>query len=164
MVIRDATREDLAGIVAIYNATVPSRLSTADLEPVSVESRVAWLERRDRARHPLWVAELDGELAGWLGFEQFYGRAAYAATAELSVYVAAGRRRAGVGSALLERALQRAPGFGLSTLLALVFAHNEPSVQLFARRGFERWGYLPRVALLDGVERDLLVLGRRVRG
>jgi phosphinothricin acetyltransferase len=51
---------------------------------------------------------------------------------------------------------------GLETLLAFVFAHNEPSVALFERLGFSRWGHLPRVARLDGVERDVLILGRRV--
>ena len=35
---RDAVLDDLPGIVAIYNSTVPSRLVTADLEPVTVEA------------------------------------------------------------------------------------------------------------------------------
>ena len=43
-----------------------------------------------------------------------------------------------------------------------VFAHNGPSVTLFERYRFERWGHLPRVAVLDGIERDLLIMGRRV--
>ncbi len=36
MSIRDATEADLPTIVAIYNAAIPSRMATADLEPVSV--------------------------------------------------------------------------------------------------------------------------------
>ena len=32
----------------------------------------------------------------------------------------------------------------------------------FERLGFARWGELPRVAVLDGVERDLIIIGRRV--
>lgn len=51
---------------------------------------------------------------------------------------------------------------GLSTFLGFVFAHNERSAALCRRFGFEEWGHLPRVAVLDGVERDLLILGRRV--
>jgi len=33
-------------------------------------------------------------------------------------------------------------------------------LRLFQRLGFEQWGFLPRVAQLDGVERDLVVMGR----
>jgi L-amino acid N-acyltransferase YncA len=44
---RDATLDDLPAIVAIYNSTVPSRQVTADLEPVSVESRLPWFQARD---------------------------------------------------------------------------------------------------------------------
>jgi len=34
---------------------------------------------------------------------------------------------------------------------------------LFRAYGFGDWGLLPRVAELDGVERDLAILGLRVR-
>jgi L-amino acid N-acyltransferase YncA len=43
-----------------------------------------------------------------------------------------------------------------------VWGHNEPSLKLLAKHGFERWGHLPRVALLYGLERDLVIVGRRV--
>jgi L-amino acid N-acyltransferase YncA len=47
-------------------------------------------------------------------------------------------------------------------MTAGAFAHNGPSVKLFERFGFERWGHFPEVAELDGVRRDLVVLGLRV--
>ena len=43
-----------------------------------------------------------------------------------------------------------------------IYGHNEPSLRLFAAFGFERWGLLPRVAVLDGTERDVVIVGRRV--
>jgi len=67
-----------------------------------------------------------------------------------------------VARALLTRAAERAPALGLATLVAFVFGHNTPSLALFERNGFARWGTLPRVARLDGVERDLVLLGRRL--
>jgi hypothetical protein len=33
---------------------------------------------------------------------------------------------------------------------------------LFGEFGFERWAMLPRVAVLDGIERDLIIVGLRV--
>lgn len=159
---RLARAGDLPAIVDIYNDTVASRLVTADLEPVSVDSRRSWFAAHSGASRLLWVVEQQGRVAAWLSFSDFYGRPAYAATAELSVYVAARCRRQGIATALLERALQAAPEHGLCTLLGFIFAHNEPSLQLFARAGFQRWGNLPRVARLDGIERDLVLMGLRV--
>ena len=159
---RQARAGDLPAIVAIYNETVPSRLVTADLDPVAVDSRRAWFEAHTGSTRPLWVVEQQGQVAAWLSFSDFYGRPAYAATAEISVYVAAHARRQGIARALLQSAVQDAPGLGLRTLLGFIFGHNEPSLQLFTRAGFVRWGNLPRVARLDDRERDLVLMGLRV--
>lgn len=164
MTIRDATEADLPAIVAIYNGAIPGRMATADTEPVSVESRRPWFREHTSARRPLWVMEADDSaLAGWFSFQSFYGRPAYHATAEVSVYVATAQQRRGVARQLLSEGIRRAPTLGLSTLVGYIFAHNAPSLRLFESAGFERWGHLPRVAELDGVERDLVILGRRLR-
>jgi phosphinothricin acetyltransferase len=157
---RIARREDLARIVAIYNATIPSRMVTADLEPVSVESRVPWFEQHAPDTRPLWVVEGDGEVVAWLSFSSFYGRPAYARTAEVSVYIDERYRRQGLGTRLLSCAMSHAPAIGVHRLLGFIFGHNTPSLALFERAGFARWAHLPGVAVLDGVERDLVIVGR----
>jgi phosphinothricin acetyltransferase len=163
MQVRHARPGDIERVVAIYNATVPQRTATADLEPVTVEQRRPWFQDRDPGRRPLWVAQDDaGTVLGWLSVNDFYGRAAYAATAELGVYVDAAARGQGVGTTLLRHTIAQAPQLGLTTLLAFVFAHNAPSVALFERHGFAPWGHLPGVARLDEHEVDLSILGRRV--
>ena len=159
---RGAIRSDLPQIVEIYNSTIASRIVTADTEPASVESRVHWFEEHTPNRRPLWVVEDAGRVAAWLSFSTFYGRPAYAKTAELSVYVHEAFRKRGFASYLLAQALAHAPTFGVDTLLGFIFGHNEPSLALFRRFGFQRWGELPKVALLDGVERDLIIVGRLV--
>jgi L-amino acid N-acyltransferase YncA len=162
--IRDAREADLETIVRIYNAAIPGRLATADTEPVSTESRRPWFRDRDVARHPLWVLEVDGRVSAWLSFGKFYGRPAYVATAEVSIYVDPAMHRRGLARQLMEHALARGAALGLSTFLGFVFAHNDRSVDLCRKFGFTHWGRLPRVAVLDGVERDLLILGRRTEG
>jgi L-amino acid N-acyltransferase YncA len=162
-VIRDAVLSDLETIVGIYNASIPGRLATADTEPVSIESRREWFQDHDSARHPLWVLERQGRVVGWLSLSKFYGRPAYAATAEVGVYVDPAAQRGGVATRLMQHAFDRAPGLRLDNLLAFVFAHNERSISLFSEFGFERWGHLPKIAVLDGIERDLVILGRRLR-
>jgi phosphinothricin acetyltransferase len=162
MTIRDAAENDLPAIVAIYNAAIPGRMATADTEPVTVAQRLPWFREHDPARRPLWLAVDGARTLGWLSFQSFYGRPAYHATAELSVYVSPAHQRREIARALLTRALAEAPRLRLRTLLGFIFGHNEPSLALFERLGFERWALLPRVAELDGMERDLVIVGRRV--
>ncbi len=163
MTIRDATEHDLPAIVDIYNATIPTRRATADTAPVSVESRRAWFDAHGPTTWPLWVmADKRDDIVGWFSFQPFYGRPAYHATAEVSVYVATAHHRQGIATQLVTEGIRRAPALGLSTLLGFIFGHNQPSLALFQRFGFERWGVLPRVAELDGVERDLVIVGRRL--
>lgn len=158
--IRDATANDLNKIVTIYNSSIPGRLATADLAPVSVESRRLWFEEHDPVHHPLWVYQDGSTVAGWLSIGLFYPRAAWNATAEISVYVSPGHQNRGIAAALVSEAISRAPELGLTSLLALIFRHNQASLNLFHRFGFETWGQMPGVCNLDGILRDVMILGR----
>jgi phosphinothricin acetyltransferase len=163
MIIRDAVESDLAAIVAVYNASIPDRRATADLDPVSLDSRMSWFQNHNPQHRPIWVVEIaGGEVVGWLSFQSFYGRPAYQATAELSIYIAPAYRHQGLGQQLLSQAINQCPRLGLTTLLGFVFAHNLDSLKLFQKFRFQQWGYLPRVAVLDGVDHDLVIVGRRV--
>jgi L-amino acid N-acyltransferase YncA len=163
MKIRDAVTADLPAIVEIYNSTIPSRMVSADTEPVSVEQRLPWFEEHEPSRRPIWVAEKEGEVVGWLSLSEFFDRRpAYHATAEIGVYVREDHRGEGIGRYLVEEAIRYGPGLGLKTLTAGAFAHNEASVRLLEKLGFRKWAHFPNVAELDGVERDLVVLGLRL--
>ena len=163
MEIRDATAQDLPAIVEIYNSNVPTRASVADTEPVSVRDREAWFDEHEPSNRPLWVMEDGRGIAGWLSLGNFYdGRPAYHATAEVGVYVRQDRQGEGLGRRLVEEAVGRAPELGIKTLTAGIFAHNGASVALFEGFGFEAWAHFPKVAELDGVDIDLLVLGLRL--
>ncbi|MBI3283991.1 MAG: N-acetyltransferase [Burkholderiales bacterium] len=159
---RLANSGDLPAIVAIYNSTIASRQVTADTEAVTLESRRAWFAEHTPERRPLWVCEQHGRILGWLSFSNFYGRPAYAGTAELSIYLHETARGLGLGSYFLAQAIAHAPQIEVHTLLGFIFGHNTPSLSLFAAYDFETWARMPRVATLDGVERDLIILGKRV--
>ena len=181
---RLATLDDLPAIVAIYNSTVASREVTADTEPVTVASRIGWFHEHNPERRPLWVIEAAGEVAGksevagevagrseaagepgmlgWMSYSNFYGRPAYAGTAELSIYIAEDWRGKGIGRYCLQQAIEFAPHINVHTLLGFIFGHNAASLALFGKFGFATWAHLPRVANLDGIERDLIILGKRV--
>lgn len=162
VIIRDATLEDLPAIVEIYNSTVPGRMVTADTEPVTVESRKKWFNEHSPNSRPMWVVEIDNTICGWLSFQSFYGRPAYNSTTEISIYISENYRKRGLGRMLMERAIGICPKLGITTLLGFIFGHNEPSLKMFYNYGFENWANLPRVAVLDGIERDLIIVGKRV--
>lgn len=160
--IRHANPDDLPRVVAIYNASIPGRMATADTAPVTVAERQAWFRDFDAARRPLWVrCTADGTPLAWLSLRSFYGRPAYAATVEVGVYTAPEATRQGHAGALLAHAIASMNPLKIRTLLAFVFAHNTPSLRLFERAGFAHWGRLPGVAELDGIERDVVILGYR---
>ena len=160
---RDAKRSDLEKITEIYNSTIASRLVTADTEPVSVESKVKWFDEHSSDKRPLWVVEDEANvIVGWVSFQSFYGRPAYDATVEISIYLDATQRGKGLGKQVLEYSINRAPEFGIKTILGFIFSHNEPSLKLFKHFGFEEWANLPDIAVLDNTERSLTILGKRI--
>ncbi|CAG2180043.1 unnamed protein product, partial [Oppiella nova] len=151
LLFRNATLDDLPKIVEIYNSTIASRMVTADTEPVTLESR------------PLWMIEDQHySTVGWASFQSFYGRPAYDATVEISIYLDPLQRGKGLGTQVLQHCIESSPLFEIKTLLGFIFAHNEPSLRLFKHFGFEEWAHFPNVALLDGVERSLKIVGKRV--
>lgn len=160
--IEDATPADLTAIIDIYNTTIAGRMVTADLEPVTVEDRQKWFHEHNSHHRPLWVLRVEGEIAAWFSFQSFYGRPAYNITAEISVYVSEKFRGSGAGSVLLTHAIEKAPSLGIKNLVGFVFGHNEPSLRLLQKFGFEQWGLLPGVAELEGTARDLVIIGRKI--
>ncbi|WP_413300493.1 N-acetyltransferase family protein [Bacillus sp. 1P10SD] len=160
--IRDAEISDLPIIVDIYNSTIAGRMVTADLEPISVDSRTQWFQEHSPSFRPLWVVESQGTICGWVSFQSFYGRPAYNGTAEISIYINQDFRGKKLGKFLIQKAMDACPALEIKTLLGFIFGHNEPSIKLFNSFGFEKWAHLPKIAELDGIERDLLILGKRI--
>jgi L-amino acid N-acyltransferase YncA len=162
MLIRDATKPDLQQIVAIYNETIPGRLVTADLEPVTTESREAWFDAHNAETRPLWVVTEEEKIIAWASFQSFYGRPAYRHTAEISIYVSEKHRGQGLGAMLLGRSIDNCKSLEINNLLGFIFGHNEPSLNLFKRFGFETWANMPGIAVLDDIERDLIIVGKKL--
>jgi phosphinothricin acetyltransferase len=165
---RDAVEADLPRVVEIYNCAVATRTCSCDLEPTTVEARRPSFLAHTSNHRPFWVAEDSSQpefgVAGYLGFFHFMNeRPGYFITADLAIYLHPQYQGRGLGTYLIEQAIERAPAIGIETLTATIFASNESSIALFRKMGFERWGFMPRVARLEGVEMDLVLVGRRLR-
>ncbi len=158
MKIREAMIGDLSRIVEIYNESIPGGRATADLEEISVESRMEWFEEFESDRRPCWVGEVDGEVVGCVYLRSFYaGRPAYDKTAEISTYVAKDWQRRGIGRGLKEAMIEACPGLGVENLLSFYFDHNEATRRLNERLGFVQVGHLEGIAEVFGERRGLKI-------
>jgi phosphinothricin acetyltransferase len=108
------------------------------------------------------VEDEEKNIIGWVSFQAFYGRPAYDATAEISIYIDPIERGKGYGKKILQYAMEQAPSFGIKTLLGFIFAHNGPSIELFFKSGFEEWGHLKNIAEIDGKEISVKIVGKRL--
>lgn len=160
---RNVETKDLEQIVAIYNSTIASRMVTADTEPVTVASKQQWFAAHNTQNRPLWVVQnIENQIIAWVSFQSFYGCPAYNATAEISIYINENQRGKGLGKQILQHCLEQAPNLGIKTLLGFIFSHNTPSLKLFHFFGFENWGTLPNIAVLDDHKYSLTIVGKRL--
>ncbi|MGB0328022.1 MAG: GNAT family N-acetyltransferase [Akkermansiaceae bacterium] len=165
MVIRDATKDDLPAIVAIYNEAIPEGRATADLEPIMVESRHTWFQEFDPDRRPCWVAEDEGEVVGCVYLRSFYaGRSAYQKTAEISTYLASSHQGRGLGTELKKRMIEACPRLGVENLLSFYFDHNEASRRVNEKLGFRDAAHLEEIAEVFGEKRGLVIAILRING
>jgi len=161
----ESPKRDLPAIVEIYNQAVAMRCATADLDPVTVESRTAWLAEHSPKTHPVFVAELDGTIVGWSSLSPYRpGRMALRFTVEFSSYIHEQFRQKGVGSRLLAHAIAVSPQLGIKTLFAILLDKNSASTRLVEKFGFQKWGHMPKVADFDGEECGHLYYGLRIGG
>jgi phosphinothricin acetyltransferase len=161
--IREATEADLPAIVEIYNQSIPAGWSTADTRPITTSERIEWFRKFDPARRPIWVAELDSRVVATAYLSSFYGgRAAYDATAEISVYVATEFHRRGLGRRLKEFVIGQCPRLGVTTLLSMHFDHNQATRRINESLEFEQLGHLTEIAVVQGQKRGLVIWALRI--
>lgn len=163
MTIRDATEADLPALVAIYNESIPGGKATADLVPVTVESRRAWFQEFDPDRRPCWVAEEEERVVGCVYLRSFYaGRPAYDKTAEISTYISGSHQGRGLGTLLKKMMIAECPRLGVENLLSFYFDHNEASRRVNEKLGFQDAAHLAEIAEVFGEKRGLVIAILRV--
>ena len=163
MNIRIANEHDLPQIVEIYNQAVAQIGATADMSPVSVESRLDWFTDHKPDAYPIWVVEQSECIGGWCSLSAYRpGRMALCYTAEISYYVQEDHRRKGVASALIQHAIGQCPTLKIKNLFYLLLDVNLPSIRILEKFGFIKWGYMPDVAEFDGKTCGHLIYGRHV--
>ena len=173
--VQRAKKEDLPAILTIYNQSIAGKQATANLTPVTCAERQDWFdEHLNSATRPIYIvravvedAEVSVEetvspIVAWGSFSDLYTRPAYHISTEISIYLHQDYHGQGLGSLLTRWMLTQAPSLGIHNVVALIFAHNQPSLGLFRKLGFEQWGYMPKVCDMEGFIADVVMLGKAV--
>ena len=150
---------DWPAVAAIFAEGIATRVATFETEPPDYDV----FDASHHSEHRL-VAVEDGRIVGWATLAPTSSRACYAGVAESSVYIAEDARGRGIGRALMEAVIANADAAGIWTIQAGMFPENAASVSLHEQLGFRLVGRFERIAQLDGVWRDTVLLERRREG
>jgi len=154
--VRALRSEDWAAVRRIYAEGIATGNATFETEVPSRTSLDAkWLPGHR------WIAEIDGQVAGWASATPVSTRECYSGVAETSVYVGADFRGRGVGKVLLHKQVTAADTGGLWTLQTSVMTENRASLGLHHSAGFRTLAVRERIARLNGQWRDTVFLERR---
>jgi len=152
--IRDATPDDAAACADIYGHYVERTTATFE-EPAPTAYEMAERIAAAQERHAWLVAERAGTLVGYAYGGPFKARAAYRFSCEVSVYVAASARGAGVGRELYAVLLARLEALGMRMACGGVTMPNDASVALHRALGFDDVGTYRRIGWKHGAWRDV---------
>jgi L-amino acid N-acyltransferase YncA len=154
--IRNMLNGDSQKVLEIYKMGLETRNATFE---TIVPSWQEWDSKH--LRHSRFVSEEDGIVTGWVALSPFSSREVYKGVAELSIYVSTFSRGKKIGSALMEKTIASSELNGIWTLVSSVFPENEATLQLHEKFGFRVIGRRERIAKLDGIWRDTVLLERR---
>lgn len=162
VIIRPATEADLEAILAIYNHAVAHTTAIWNDQPADLASRKAWFGARAAQDYPVLVAEEETVVVGYGSFGDFRPFDGYRFTVEHSVYVAEGKRRRGIASALLTALAGRAREMGKHVMVAGIASDNDASLRLHERHGFFETGRMPEVGFKFERWLDLVLMQKRL--
>lgn len=161
--VRLAEPRDYQRILDILNIAIRQRRVTALLTPVTMASRQDWFKEHNDGIHPIYVAEVNHEIAGWMAVTAYRsGREGFKYACEVSYYLAPEYQGQGIGSALMDHVIKASRARGIKHLMAVIFANNIPSQRLAKKFGFKVWGCFPGIVEIDGTTTDCFQMGRKL--
>ena len=157
MRIRKAEQKDLVALLDIYNYEVINGVSTLDLNPRTLAERQIWFDQHNVENHPLYIAEIDGCVAGYSSLSSYREKEAYKSTVELSIYISPDYRKRGIATALMEFILEEAKADARThSVVSVITAGNEASCKLHEKFGFTFCGTVPQVGMKFGKFQDIV--------
>lgn len=154
--IREMTGQDGSSILEIYKMGVDSRNATFD---TTVPSWIDWDLKH--LQHSRFVYVDKQKVLGWIALTPVSARQVYRGVAEVNVYIDINFLGKGIGSQLIEQLINSSEEQGIWTLYSSIFPENTATFKLHEKFGFRVIGRREKIAKLDDIWRDTVVLERR---
>jgi phosphinothricin acetyltransferase len=155
LIIRNATLDDLPGILEIYNHAIIHTTAVYSEHPHTLDMRLTWYNDRIHSGFPIFVAEVNGLVAGFSTYGHFRVWPCYRYTVEHSVYVHIDHRSKGISKLLLQPLIDRAREKKLHAMIAGIDGENDISYQLHKSFGFVEVAHFKEVGFKFGRWLDL---------
>jgi phosphinothricin acetyltransferase len=107
-----------------------------------LERQSELLAEKTAKKFPVFVAEINGKVAGFGMYGEFRFREAYRFTVEHSVYVSEAFKGNGIGGQLLQRLIYEAKSQKLHTMIGVIDAENKESILFHEKFGFKTVGII----------------------
>ncbi|MEM6712047.1 MAG: N-acetyltransferase family protein [Pseudomonadota bacterium] len=145
IIIRDATRDDLPAILAIYNHAVLHTTAIWNETVSDLKGRETWWRDRTDNSLPVFVVDVNGTSAGFATYGPFRPNHGYKHTRELSIYVDERFRRRGLATRLLKALETHARANHVHVLVGGIEAKNSASIDLHLKHGFSETARMKEV-------------------
>jgi phosphinothricin acetyltransferase len=165
MIVRDATRNDLPEVTAIYNALLETTTHEWTEILHTISEREEWLAAQTASGCPALVAIENDEVVGWATYGDFRDSArwpGYRYTVEHSIHVREDCWGRGVGRALIEALMDHARRHGKHVMVAGIDGENVGSIRFHERLGFLEVARMPEIGEKFGRRLDLVLMQRIV--
>jgi L-amino acid N-acyltransferase len=108
-----------------------------DYEPRTLENQIAIFEDKLKKSFPIIVATENEVVVGFGYYSEFRFREAYKFTVEHSVYAHPNHIGKGIGKLLLQELIRLAKAQNLHTMIGVIDAENQSSIDFHKKFGFE---------------------------
>lgn len=153
--LRDATVEDLPGIMDIYNDAVLNTTAIWNEIVVDLDNRKEWFKVRKDRGFPVIVAVVDGQVTGYASYGDWRAFDGYRHTREHSIYVHKDARGLGLGKQLMQALIDHARSNDVHVLIGAIESENLASIRLHEAMGFRIAGRFSEVGTKFGRWLDL---------
>ncbi len=154
--IRQATAADVPTILEIFNDNILHSTAIYMYKEQTLEQRMQWFDSKQQNGEPLFVFEIDGEVAGYATYGAFRAYPAYQYTVEHSVYVHKNHYKKGIATKLMHVLIDHAKAHDVKTMVAGIDKENEASMIIHEKLGFTYSGTIRNAGYKFGRWLDLV--------
>jgi len=164
LLIRDATPDDAAGIVSVFNPIIEARAFTLFDTPFTVQAERSYIAGlAEREIFHVAVRTSDNTVVGFQSMAPFatYSRA-FDHVGVVGTYVDLESRRQGIAKRLFPVTFEAARRKGYQKIFTYIRADNPVALAAYQEHGFRVVGVAERHAKIQGHDVDVIIVERFV--